>query len=542
MFGDIMDIIEKLENLSVARCKIDNKEFKDVVNKTGILSKHLKKLGINFNKFNTFSFFDKINYISTIKYLKCPLCEYLTKDVDNKSGVFTNHINKTHDLSIDKFCEYHSSYSHLWKTHFERKIINDFIEKNDDNKIKCLECGNNFKKLTNVHLKKHNLTPSLYKIKHNIVNTCSKTTQLLQKNKSFECQINDVFNRISSYEITPMFSKTEFKGVNISNKYNFKCNTCKNIFEDHLDDGHELICRICHPKLLLHPNKKIETEFHRFLIECGISDVIPNDRMILYPKEIDFYIASKKIAFEINGLYWHSELYKDKTYHIEKTLNLKNKNIRCIHIFEDEWNKKRDILKSKIKHILNVSECEVVYARKCECMVIDSIEKGKFLNTNHIQSNDKSVYNVGAFFKNKLVAVMTFTNPRISLGYVQNKNFIELSRFATDNNLKVVGIASKLFKFATKHFNFNHIISYADIRYTDFYKNVYEKIGFKLTSQTNPNYFWCKNDKRHHRYTFTKHKLVSDGHDKTKTESEIMHSLKYYKIWDCGHFKYEWTS
>ena len=32
-----------------------------------------------------------------------------------------------------------------------------------------------------------------------------------------------------------------------------------------------------------------------------------NDRTVLLGKELDFYIPDKKYAFEIDGLYWHSE-------------------------------------------------------------------------------------------------------------------------------------------------------------------------------------------------------------------------------------------
>ena len=49
-----------------------------------------------------------------------------------------------------------------------------------------------------------------------------------------------------------------------------------------------------------------------------------------------------------------------------------------------------------------------------------------------------------------------------------------------------------------------------------------------------------KMKKRHHRFGFTKQKLVKLGHDSNKTEVEIMHELGYYRIWDCGHLKYEW--
>ena len=49
------------------------------------------------------------------------------------------------------------------------------------------------------------------------------------------------------------------------------------------------------------------------------------------------------IPFEFNGLYWHSELKKDKNYHLDKTIFFSERGIRIIHVWEDDWtfNKKR---------------------------------------------------------------------------------------------------------------------------------------------------------------------------------------------------------
>ena len=51
---------------------------------------------------------------------------------------------------------------------------------------------------------------------------------------------------------------------------------------------------------------------------------------------------------------WHSELFLDKNYHINKTkLCLKN-GIRLVHIFEDDYDDKFEIIKSIINKFLNL--------------------------------------------------------------------------------------------------------------------------------------------------------------------------------------------
>jgi len=78
-----------------------------------------------------------------------------------------------------------------------------------------------------------------------------------------------------------------------------------------------------------------EIEIKNFLKSKNIEYEI-NDRKILKGKEIDIYIPEYNLAIEFNGLYWHSEIYKDKNYHLNKTEECLKNNIQLIHIFEDE--------------------------------------------------------------------------------------------------------------------------------------------------------------------------------------------------------------
>lgn len=56
--------------------------------------------------------------------------------------------------------------------------------------------------------------------------------------------------------------------------------------------------------------------------------------------EIDFLCltnTNKKVAIELDGLYWHSNIFKPTDYHINKTNKCLDAEIQLIHIFEDEW-------------------------------------------------------------------------------------------------------------------------------------------------------------------------------------------------------------
>jgi hypothetical protein len=49
-------------------------------------------------------------------------------------------------------------------------------------------------------------------------------------------------------------------------------------------------------------------------------------------------------------------------------------------------------------------------------------------------------------------------------------------------------------------------------------------------------------NKRYHRFAYRKNVLVSKGYDKTKSESQIMSERGYYRIYDCGNIRWEFTN
>ena len=252
-------------------------------------------------------------------------------------------------------------------------------------------------------------------------------------------------------------------------------------------------------------------------------------------KEIDIYLPDLKIGFEFNGLRWHSELFLDKNYHINKTkLCLKN-GIRLVHIFEDDFDDRPEILKSIILNIVNKSK--KIYARNTTIKKIEDNNLVKtFLKENHLQGFVNTNINYGLFQSNELVSLMTFSKTRKVLSKNEVDGGYELVRFCNKIGNRVIGGASKLFKRFLNDFKPNMVISYCDISWAN--GNLYEKLGFKNIGTTKPNYFYVINGKKENRIKYQKHKLIKQGHDEKLTESEIMGGLGYYRIYNCGNDKY----
>jgi len=180
-------------------------------------------------------------------------------------------------------------------------------------------------------------------------------------------------------------------------------------------------------------------------------------------------------------------------------------------------------------------------ARKCIIKELDSKTKNKFLDKYHIQGKDNSSIKLGAFYKARLVAVMTFGKRRIALGKKESKdNEYELLRFVTVANFNIIGIASKLLKYFERNYNPLKLITYADRRWSQ--GNLYHQLGFEFSHISKPNYFYFKNNeiKRYHRFNFRKNVLYYkiDKYDVNLTEVQNMKNNNYTRIFDCGNYMF----
>lgn len=474
---------QKQDNSKLIKCKITGRTFKDMSNYSGVLTRHIQDLNLPTD--DLFSHFEVIDNpdFGKPKY-HCKYCDWTSKDISNVSGWITLHISKNHGIDIAEhlknYPEEESIFEHTMKNIHRSK----YFENIPDSSVICLECGEKHKKISSTHLKKHGLTPHQYKLKHGLNSTMSPMAVEKARQQYFE----------------------NFDKINIYTK-----------------------------------SSAPEQELVSFIESLGVT-VKTGDRKILHPLEIDIFLPEYNIAIEYNGLIWHSEFFakKNMRYHLNKTQKCEEKGIRMIHIFEDEWMYKRDIVKSKLKNILGKTE-QKVYARNCEVKPIKYYIKNEFLEKYHIQGQDRSAVHLGVFHDSELVSVMTFSKPRILMGYKNTEEgMYELSRYAS--SISVVGGASKLLKYFITNYSPSKIITFADRRWTTLLgDSMYDKIGFIKTNVNRPNYWYIVNGReRKHRYTFNKAVIINKlGGDPNLTEVQNMINMGYDRIWDCGTIKYE---
>lgn len=403
-------------------------------------------------------------------------------------------------------------------------LLEDYIDYDTPIMHKCNICDYEWK------VSPSNLILSYKKGKH----PCPSCNNMVRDDRPYEERLKEVNDTIIPLE----------EYVNRRTKILHKCTICG--YEWKCTPNSRLSgngCPKCSNKIT---QSKSELEVIEFLKENNI-DIEVKDRTILNGKEIDILARDYNIGIEINGNYWHSEKYKGKKYHLDKTIDAKNNGIRLIQILDDEWNNKKDITKSKLLYLFNKNNnLPRIYARKCTVKEISPSEKNDFLNKNHIQGGDTCNIKLGLFYEDKLVSVMTFAKPRIPMGQGGKKMSYdyELSRFASDINYIVVGGFSKIFKYFERNYEWNSLISYADRRWSE--GNLYIKNGWDHIRDTKPNYWYVNKNtkKRYHRYNFRKQVLKEkfpNLYEDNLTEFEIMDKTIYFRIWDCGNMVFAYT-
>lgn len=344
-----------------------------------------------------------------------------------------------------------------------------------------------------------------------------KSTQLRQKQIEDFCLQNNLIplSELKLYLPNKILSKFKITPVEYMTKYFIDANTDVSKLIDYSN------------KLLSKQGTVIERELDIWLSKLSIPHTM-RDFSTIAPLQLDCYIQDKKIAIEIDGIYWHSYNHtKDKNKSLVKTKKCLEKDIRLLHFTDVEWNNKTDICKSIILSALNIYDT-VIYARKCEVKQITSKEAKIFLDENHIDGYVNASYYLGLFYNNNIVQLISIGKSRYK------RDEYELLRMCSKLNTHVIGGFSKLLN----HQPYKDLVSYVDR--SKFNGNGYLSVGFTLVDITKPNYYYYLGSNRISRIQAQKHKLpklLGDKFDPNKTEAENMMNAGYLMLYDCGNYK-----
>jgi hypothetical protein len=495
-----VDHISKVESISESKrekmLKHDNsnrmKEFYDSLSKEELDKINESRVQTNIEKYGV----DNISKLDSIKSKKQVTFNKLYGGIGYSSDYISDKIKIT---NIERYG-------------FEYPLMNEYVKD----------------KIKNTNLERYGYENSSQSdiIKDKIRNTN------IEKYGVDNIMLSDDFRK--RFIISNEYNYLEYLGDRL---YKFRCDYCNSDYHILYDNyykrklyGIEKICTICNP---ISDSQSIkEKELFEFINSIYDDKIITNYRDKL---EIDIYLPELNIGFEFNGLYWHSELYKDKYYHINKTNHFEKNDIRIIHIWEDDWDLRREIVKSQIRNWIGVTENKI-YARKCYIKeILDSKILSKFLEDNHIQGKIGSSIKLGLYHGDILVSIMAFDNFE-GRNKMDNGGY-NLSRFCSLMNTTVIGASSKLLKYFINNYHPKRIISFSDRDWS--IGSLYYSLGFNLVNTLKPDYKYIMNNKRINKQKFTKSKLVKMGFDENQSESEILRGENIFRIYNTGQLKFE---
>lgn len=317
-------------------------------------------------------------------------------------------------------------------------------------------------------------------------------------------------------------------------KKNWKCSVCGFLWESTVVNrtagGNG--CPACVAR-----SSRQEDELHVFLqsILPG-EDIIRHDRTIIKPKELDFFIPSKKIAIEYNGLFWHSDAkVKTKDYHREKFQRCAEQGIQLVSIWSDDWTTKRTVVESMLSHKLGVSDKPRVFARKTRIVEVDTATARSFCDAYHIQGFCHGSAYFGLEYDGEMVALTILKK----IG-----DTLRLERFCTSRI--VVGGAGKL---TSKAMSFGRsqgctqLVTFADATVSD--GGLYQQLGFTNDGEIPPDYkYIIPHDNyatRRHKFNYRKKRFETDKNllfEPNLTEKQLAELNGFHRVFDCGKTRF----
>ena len=177
-----------------------------------------------------------------------------------------------------------------------------------------------------------------------------------------------------------------------NSRFRYISNEYLNIIKQYSDEQHNL-----------RAESKQEIELYNFIKTCTKCKIYRNVKNIIkgdnQKYELDIYIPELNIAFEYNGIYWHSTLYKTNDYHRIKTIKCYENGIQLVHIYEFDWMNKQEEIKNHIKELLkgkNCSNYNWISLQDYSDYTLSAPELIEIKNGNRVFN----IYNEGKFIKN----------------------------------------------------------------------------------------------------------------------------------------------
>ncbi len=246
--------------------------------------------------------------------------------------------------------------------------------------------------------------------------------------------------------------------------------------------------------------------------------------------EIDIYIPEKKLGIEYNGIYFHAINGRRKgrmteCYHYDKSLWAEENGIELLHIWEDQWIRRPEVIKSKILCRLGLLD-KKISTETCEIKEIDAKTCRNFCDTNDLYSYRLSNVRLGLFKGNELVQAISFRKRKGSTA-----NY-EIITNCIKTRLEVINGTTAILDYFKQKYKPDNITCNVDWNINN--GKEYKDAGFSYMGDIYPDEFCIINDHSYSRVMLNIHNS-KEYREKTKKD----------EVWLCygaGYRIYSWKA
>jgi hypothetical protein len=269
--------------------------------------------------------------------------------------------------------------------------------------------------------------------------------------------------------------------------------------------------------------KKVATDIENIFIDKFGIDLYNNFFNYKEYPELRYkpdFKFNNKLAVNVDGLYWHSELFVDNKYHFEMREQYEKRGLKLLQFRADEIIDKIDIVQSILNYQLN-KIINIIYARNTVVKSITQKNASNFLKNNH-RMGTISANHIGLYFNEELVSIFS---------YREKNGILNVDRYCTKINTVITGGFGKLLKHVTlNNKNLEKIYFWVDLRYGtgEFLKN----FNFKHKKDT---LGWKWTDKHN---TYNRLRCRANMDERGLSQAEYASELGWVKIYDAGQRLY----
>lgn len=249
--------------------------------------------------------------------------------------------------------------------------------------------------------------------------------------------------------------------------------------------------------------------------------------------ELDLFLPELDLAFEFNGVYWHSEKCgRSKNSHRDKLRMCESRGITLIQVWEDDWRDRAHAVKKMVLRKIHADTSPRVGARATRVVSVNTSFARTFLEDNHIQGFAGGThYDALRTSSGDIVAVMVTTH---------FKNHVRLDRYAT--SVIVPGGFTKLLKVVAERARgegLSQIVTFSDNEISS--GNLYSSNGFRKDRELDPDYKYLVNASRQHKFLFRKDRFKRDPslkYEDGMSEQELAKVNNLHRVWDSGKVRW----